>query len=161
MWWESTHLAMTGNRSNRFFFFICSCSRQNRTTSITSSSWRVTCSNTCTVGQSEDSKHVSHSALPTDIPLATQPCSGTELTCAEHFSMTVFTKWRISILAVGSKALEGVMIPAVLGGGFTPTWDREERGCAGKETYRLLWKVQLLVSKEQLLLTCRQQFFCT
>ena len=38
-------------------------------------------------------------------------------------------------MAVGSRALEGVMIPAVLGGGFTPTWDREERGCAGKETY--------------------------
>ena len=38
-------------------------------------------------------------------------------------------------MAVGSRALEGVMIPAVLGGGFTPTWDREERGCADKETY--------------------------
>ena len=40
--------------------------------------------------------------------------------------MTVFIKWRISTLAVGRRALDGVMIPAVLGGGVTPTCEYRE-----------------------------------
>ena len=35
--------------------------------------------------------------------------------------MTVFIIFRISIFAVGNRALDGVIIPAVLGGGVTPT----------------------------------------
>ena len=35
--------------------------------------------------------------------------------------MTVFIMFRISILAFGSSAFDGVMMPAVLGGGVTPT----------------------------------------